>query len=229
MKLQDISVSPIVTPPKGELSDQSLCTCCFCEKSTMLSFVSRRMCEKLSKGGQFFCQFCLRHGHNQKNARNTLILSFRSVIGHYYLTHYRKQGKIAKTMYLSQIEDFIKAHAEAGLTNPVFSYDPESYLWFVDFEKVGTGNRRQPIDGVKKTLISILACFNVVDNCPGLRMTALYKKYEEAIEIFYSQRNRPPDKKILSPTLIGCGVVETKECPYEKTREFSSADLIRQP
>jgi hypothetical protein len=152
------------------------------------------------------------------------MMTYRSIIGYYYYAFYKKPQK--KVMWLSQIKEYVESHQKAGLQNPIFKYDPESMLWFVDFSKVGTGRRQLPLEEVYKTVISTLASFNLYDTCPHIRMHKLYDKYREAIEIFYKQRSRPADKKILNPTLIGIGLAENKDCPFDKPKEFSLRDMV---
>jgi hypothetical protein len=108
----------------------------------------------------------------------------------------------------------------------VFNYDPESFLWFIDFEKVGTMGRKIPIEEVHKTIANILSCFNLYETVPGFQMYKFFDKYKEAIDVFYSQRSRPEGHKILCPTFKACGVFETKDLPFEKTREFTPKDMV---
>ncbi len=128
-------------------------------------------------------------------------------------------------MFLSQIQDLIDAHENAGLTNPAFKYDRDSFLWFINFEKVGATGKKIPVDEVHKTIANILLCFNLAENIPHFRMSKFYEKYKEAVVDFYTKRLRPPDKKILQPTFLSCGVTDTKELPLEKTREFTPQEM----
>lgn len=231
MKTQQVSVSPIDEDLSSGLSEQVVCTCSFCGKSSKYPSVSRKMCEKLSRESDFFCHFCQRAGHYSRGARHTLILSFRGVIGWYYYTCYKKPiggnyYNSKRVLFMSEIENYIGAHAQAGLMHPLFRYDEESFLWFVDFQKIGRAQRELPVETVKETVLSILASFNIWDHVPGVKLQKLGQKYTEAIDVFYTHRQRPPDRRILSPTLAGCGVTEPKECPFEKTREFSRALLV---
>jgi hypothetical protein len=226
MKVQQVSVNPIDEDLSGGLSEQVVCSCTFCGKSSKYPSVSRGMCEKLSRERDFFCHFCLRSGHFARSARHTLILSFRGIIGWYYYLGYKKTANYKRSLYLSEINEYIKEHAHAGLMNPLFRYDDESLLWFIDFEKVGTAKRKLPLEAIKQTAVSVLASFNLWEHIPGVRLHKLAEKYTEAIDVFYTHRTRPPERRILSPTLAGCGVVEAKECPFEKTREFSRALMV---
>jgi len=213
-------------PIKNDLSEKVYYACTFCEKTIGLYNESRSICEKLSGANVFYCPFCLRHGHNTKANKNVMALTFRSIAGYYHNVFHLGQKK---TMFLAEIEDYIKAHAEVGLLNPLFSYDPDSMNWFIDFSKVGRGRKKVKIHSVLKTISNILACFNLSKHLPGIRMHKLYKKYEEAIVKFHTQRYRPAGKKLLIPTLGGCIThqVHDKNFDMEDTKVFSSCDFLQ--
>lgn len=223
VKIQQVVVATAPADLDAAVEEGVLFHCGFCGKGALVSATSRRMCERLSRPQDTYCRFCLRHGLHRKNNRHTLIMSFRSVIGYFYLNHYKAKSKL---MYVSQVRDFVEAHEGAGMTNPVFNYDRESFLWFVDFERVGSTGRRVPVDDVLKTVANIMACFNLFETVPGLRMHKFFQKYKEAVDLFYRQRLRPEGKKILCPTFQGCGVVESKDLPFDRTREFLPQDLV---
>lgn len=125
-------------------------------------------------------------------------------------------------MWLSEISDYIKAHEQAGLQNPVFHYDPETYLWFVDFSKVGNGRKKIEIEDVLKTVMNILTCFNLYEYANG-GMHSFYNKYRDAIVKFHEQRYRPEDRPFLIPTL------QMRDLPkgitVEDTRAFTSHSM----
>ena len=108
--------------------------------------------------------------------------------------------------------------------NPVFDYDPDTYLWFVDFNRVGNSKRRLPLEDVLKTVVDILACFNLSENVPGLSMSTFYGKYKEAITNFYERRYRPTDKRMLIPTFSGC-LAQAANNQFEKSRNFTASEL----
>lgn len=219
---QNVKLIPIDNQPEGELAEKIYYECGFCGKTTGLWSETRRICEKLS-GDAFYCVSCLRNGFNNNNNSHILIMSFRGIIGYYYYGLYRSDRKI----WVSEIEDNIKSHVKAGLQNPVFHYDPESLLWFVDFSKVGRGRKQIKIREVMKTISSILSCFNLLDHLPQASLHRLYEKYEDAISKFYTQRFRPNGKRELIPTLSGCGVYEHgKKFNMDDTRNFLPEKLI---
>jgi hypothetical protein len=220
---EKISISKIILNPlpetsSGELCEKIYCKCNFCEKSCEVFTDHSSSINKLSGEGNFYCSFCLRHNFHTKNNKNVLILSFRSIVAQYYYQHYLNQGAI----YISEIEDFIESHQKAGLVNPCFSYDPETMLWFIDFAKVGNTKKKIPIEEIYKTVLSILLSFNLSEVSRGVSLSSMYIKYKDAIELFYTHRRRPENKKMLIPTL-GVNLSQTKN--FERIRNFILKDL----
>lgn len=224
MKIQQINISGFSNDLDQAFNARAHLLCEFCGKSTTISPLSRILVDKLSKKNLDFCSFCIRNDLTSRNNRHTLILSFRSVFGYLYYHDYKIKKK---TLFFSQLEDLISSHEKAGLTNPVFKYDPETFLWFINFEKVGATGRKIPVVEVHKTILNILACFNLYETVTNFRLHLFYKKYAEAIDDFYKKRSRPVGKTILSPTFHQCGVIETKDLPLEKTREFNPKDMVK--
>lgn len=225
MQKKDIKLNLIAGSESTELDSKIYLECDFCQKLVCLYPHYRQLYEKISHD-RFFCAYCLQNNLNTRGNRNILIASFRGIIGYYDLVLCRHERKLFK----SEIEDIIYSHAKAGLLNPAFRYDPESLLWFIDFNKIGHGARKVPVKEVLKTVINILLCFNF-HRLQGLRNNDVYLKFEEAILKFYSDRYRPPGKKILCPTLIGCGywsnVHNEKSFNSQALTSFTSADLRR--
>ena len=125
-------------------------------------------------------------------------------------------------MYYAEIMEYVNTHAQVGLQNPVFYYDPETFIWFVDFSRVGRGKGKIRYEDVLKTLSNILVCFNLPLHMSNVRMAEVYEKYREAIDRFYSQRSRPFGKKLLVPTLAGCGIYENHQnFNVDDTRNFT--------
>lgn len=207
----------------GELSDKIFRKCHFCEKTCEVFGNQYKTINNLSGPGNFYCSFCLRHGLNSKGNRNFLILSFRSIIGYFYFKNYIQQN--GKRMWLSEIEDFIESHRQAGLVNPLFLYDSETMLWFVDFSRVGNSKKKISVEEIIKTIVSILASFNLSETVPGIDMSSLFLKYKDAVETFYHKRFRPSDRKMLIPTFSNTGSFESKSCNLDKLRNFILDDL----
>lgn len=223
MKVQQISVSPKKNITSN-LADQMFCTCSFCGKTTMYSSLYKQMCEKLSKPKYFFCQFCLRNELYTKSNCHILGLSFKNIIEYYYILGYKKNAMKRKITF-SEINDIVERHTKIGLMNPVFKYDEESLLWFVDFRKIGSTNRKIPIQDVHNTIILILSCFNFWEYLPEIRTSKIFLKYKEAIDIFYSKRKRPEGKPFLIPTLSNCGTIAAKEVGFQNTKDFCKNNL----
>lgn len=186
-----------IPPANDGLSDSFYKKCYFCEKDCHSQSINKNITERLS--ARFHCHFCLRKGYHVKNNRNILMLSFRSIIGHFYYTNYLTITA-GRKMYLSDIEDYIESHKKAGLFNPVFDYDPESFIWFVDFDKVGES--KCTIEIILQTVVSILSCFNLTRMVPGVSTATLFRKYKDAIMTFYQTRRRLVTRRILSPSLL---------------------------
>ena len=200
IQAKQVEIVPIEENLDGELGKEVYYECNFCSKRTALPAFTRGLCEKLSE--DYYCNFCLRHHFHTRNNKNILLLTFRNVFDHYYQEFYFNPIPVTKRMYLTEIQEYIKSHTAAGLLNPVFSYDPETFLWFIDFSRVGRGNKKLKLNDVLKTIINILACFNLKSNLPSCSIHGFYEKYWSAIEKFYTARYRPSDKRILSPSLI---------------------------
>lgn len=224
-----VQIKPIAQDENGELSDKVLRKCCFCEKKCTVFPVNKQLLTKLSGPDAFYCDFCLRHNFNSKNNRNIMILTFRSIIGYFYYQNYllidRGNAPNVRRTWVSEIEDYIEYHREAGECNPIFVYDPETLLWFVDFSKVGDTRRKVPLDEVLKTVMNILLCFNLYETVPGVNINQFFQKYKDAITNFYEKRHRPEKRRILSPTFMHCGIYESKTVTFAKMREFVLDDV----
>jgi len=222
MHQNDVKLNIIKENLNGELSEIIHYECSFCLKTTKLHTSQRKLCEKLS-GESFFCNHCIRNGFNNKNNRNVLILSFRSIIGFYHQILYLGNKKL----YFSQINDFVESHIETGLINPAFEYDHDSFLWFVDFSKVGRGRKKISVKEILKTTANILTCFNLNLLIDNFDSSKLYSKYEEAIVKFYQQRYRPENRKLLIPTLNECGgICNQKQIDHEHFRNFLTSNFF---
>ena len=200
--------------------------CNFCGKVCMFHGDLKKCCERVVGPNHLYCHFCIRNDLYQRYAKNTLILTFRGVIGYYYYCfHACKQP----AMWITDLHDYIELHIRLGVQNPIFRYDPESFLWFIDFSKVGTGRRKMPVEYILQTVVEILAGFNLYENVRECSPFKMYDKYREAIMDFYHHRKRPPEQKILAPTLVGTGIPHEstfnvdKAIPVHLLRNFSPA------
>ena len=231
MKLQKLSVSQIHLEPlpptiSGELSDVFIRYCSFCRKKCHSNEANRPICEQMSGDSGYYCSSCLRYGFHTKNRKDILILSFRAIIA--WLYYYKYVNKTCGQMWLTEIEDCIDSHRQTGLNNPAFSYDPDTYLWFINFAQVGGGKKRQTIEDVYRTIVNILACFNLNNYVPGVDTTELFQKYKKSIEEFYQKRQRPKNRYMLIPTFSGCGALNNIDrIPSNKLRSFDAQILDR--
>ena len=204
---------------KKQGGDEQICyNCSFCGKLVALDVDHRKMCERVS-GEKFFCPSCLRHGFDTRANRDVLVLTFRGVIGYIYYAHYcSTDGELT----LAELRDKIWAHQHAGLRNPVFSYDPETYLWFVNFAKVGVGRKKIDLDDVLTTVADMAVSFEFNEVPTG----EIVPRFEKAIRKFYEQRFRPPDQRMLCPTFSGIANDLPEGCTMDMTRSFTPAQLF---
>jgi hypothetical protein len=187
----------------SELSDTFYHTCMFCEKLVKVSSHNFESCRRLG-GGKFFCPICLRNNFHHRSSKNVLILSYRGIFGQYYLQNYlEEEAGSPNKLWASEIKHMICNHESLGLRCPVFSYDPSTYLWFVDFNKIGSDARKAPIDDIQSTVMCMLACFRLSKIYGQYALEDMWAKFEKAIKLFYEKRQRPEDRRMLIPTLKG--------------------------
>jgi hypothetical protein len=213
----------------SDLSDVITSTCFFCDRIVDVSATNFEACKNLAHG-RFHCPFCIRHNLHTKNNKNVLILTFKAVIGFYYHIFY----KMYRTMWLGQIVEYIDRHRYAGLLNPLFVYDEDNFMWFVDFNRVGKTKHKMPLSEVKNTVKEIIESFNLKTHVQYFNTNNFYDKYEKAIDIYYQQRQRPTDKKILAPTLKDCGGNVAHNIDHESMKNvalhfFFNSSLTQSP
>lgn len=211
IELQDQSVLDDGNQPLSDGSTNTFRQCDFCNKETIIFEQNQDLLERLSGGRGFYCLFCLNHDFHTKKSRHILQLTFRSIIAYLYETCY--SGKSPKLYYV-QIKELIDYHEKIGRLNPVFSYDSETYCWYVDFSKVGKSSSKIPLRDVIRTVNEIISAFNPYEYIKDFKSSKLTEKYEEAIIQFYQKRSRPDGKRLLAPTLIHCAC-DTKEIPMQ--------------
>jgi hypothetical protein len=177
--------------------------CYFCKKEILLYRRVDRIIEDYLRSGEFYCAFCLRHEFDTKKNKDVLILSYRAIIAHLYHACYLCKDP---TLYVSQIKDMIDDHVQCGLLNPVFTYDPDTYCWFIDFRRVGelTNRRKVLLDEVINTAHDMLSCFNLYDYIKDFKGHKLSAKFDDALVEFYKRRYRPEGRKSLIPTMATC-------------------------
>ena len=208
-----------------ELSEHIHYSCCFCGKQVGMLPMIRKWCERLS-GQRFYCPFCLRHNMHTKANKHILIMSFRSVFAYYYYAKY--VSVVKRNLWLSEITDIIDSHWDAGIQNPVFTYDPDSFLWFIDFSKVGKGRKKVRASEVLKTIQNQILCLNLPHHITSIKMGKFYHKFETAVEKFSQERYRPTNKRFLIPTLKDCGGYESnKKFTFDDSRGFIPDNMYR--
>jgi hypothetical protein len=215
--VSQVALEKLTSSLSGELSDLFIRQCGFCCKKIDSNFTAYSICQKMSGEEAFYCSFCLRNGFNHKGKKDVLILSFRAIFAHFYYSFYLNPTA-DKKMWLMEINDYIEAHKKAGLTNPAFEYDDETFLWFIDFNKIGNSKKRIFVQEIYKTILNILMTFNFYENIPDMILHVFFQKYKNAIDEFYARRFRPENKFMLIPTLSNCGV--QNRISSDKSRNF---------
>jgi len=214
---QNIRLIPIDPEDKhsGALAKNVHCKCEFCNKTSLFDSFSIEICERMS-GNSFYCPFCLRNGYDKKNNKHILILSFKAIYAHWFYKLHKGRNEI----WLSEIKDQLKKHEAVGLMNPAFNYDPETFLWFIDFSKVGKG-KRVKLSEVLFTVDSMMPCFGLEKHVSLNSIKLLRDKYRDAIEKFHSKRYRPKNRPQLIPTLSLAGQSKSSS----SLRNFSMDNL----
>jgi len=176
--------------------------CNFCEQEMQIT--NKEILNRLNPPGTFHCAYCLRNSLHTRKAKETMVLSFRAIFGYFYYELFL----LAKTpaMYASEIDDYLDLHAEIGKRNPLFDYNENNCLWFVDFTRVGNSKKKLPVRHVYRTIVEILAGLNLTYNVKDVKLHLIYQKYQEAVQKFYESRYRPEGQKLCIPTLKNCGI-----------------------
>jgi len=222
-------VNEIDIEKKEISSDEHLCEdfmffCRFCSKKIKSTSKYNNINKVLVRSNSYYCPFCIRNQFYTKRKKHILQLSFRGIIGYLYWKYYRAKDK---KLYLNEIKDMISDHEKVGLQNPAFNYDPDTLIWFVDFSLVGPNKRQLDIEEINRTIVNILACFNLSEIITIPMNHKLFEKYKEAIDLFYQKRQRPENKRLLVPTFAGCGGVMATQFDYEnKCRKFLPDQLV---
>lgn len=207
-------------PTGNELSDSFYRNCTFCDKFMRVTSINFDSCSNI--GGNSYCPFCLRHNFHYKDNHNILIFSFRGIIGYYYHRLYKcKPHK----MWVSQIESQIEKHALIGLNNPALSFDPQTLLWFANFNKIGVDKYKAPFDEVMLIIKNMFDVFEVKERISVRANDELWERFDKAINMFYRQRKRPKDRKMLIPTMAKILTADSDEF-YEQTRKFDQTHLL---
>lgn len=219
MELNHVKIVKIKEDFGSNLSGRYYNTCTFCGKLVEVSDINFKSYENLSPKN-FHCSHCLRHDYHI-NSKNVLVVSYRGIIGFYYYKFYASSNR---KLFISQIQDLIEAHVEVGLSNPVFTYDPDTFLWFVDFSKIGNQSNKAPYSEVCETFKSIFNQFDVQIYCSVYQSNQIWSKFYKAIDSYHKTKKRPKDRKMLIPTFHE--IFYESDIFFEKTRNFLKSDIV---
>lgn len=222
LKKYAVSAELIKKDAGGELSNIFYHTCMFCEKLVRVSSHNFESCRNLG-GGKFYCPFCLRNNFHHRSSKNVLMFSYRGIFGQFYEQNYMELDPDApKRLWISDIKQMISNHEILGMRCPMLSYDPTTYLWFADFNKVGSNPRKAPFLEVQAAVMGILTCFHLSKIYGQYALEDVWDKFDKALTLFYEQRKRPEGRRMLIPTLHG---VVHNQGAEKSARDFIPAML----
>lgn len=216
MQKYEVEVDLIET---NQLSEFVSKNCFFCHKLVKSDCESFKTIHNMT-GNRFFCPFCIRNNFHHRSNRNILAMSYRGIFGFYYYRMYLNNKKNHRKLWWSEINSMIENHIKIGISNPVFIYDPETFMWFIDFNKVGSKKRKLPYHSVKKTAKQILESFRMEETTKYHQIEKrVWQKFEKSLDIYHAKRQRPKDRRFLIPTLSQILATERQRF-FERTREF---------
>lgn len=219
--LNDLSVSVLKKPSIG-IGDKLLYRCGFCSKRIVVdNTLSYLYTKRFSNEGKVYCNNCIRLRLNTKLEQDTLLFSLRAIPGFYFNNFFMKDAG-GKKVYLSTIKEYMEMEQTVGLTCPVFSYDPETAFWFIDFSRIGRDGQKIRLKEVKKVIIKMICCYNLYYHIQSFKSSDLWDKLNKAIDAYYMNRERPSGIRLLAPTLKGCMPVHAspKDYVYDQDRNF---------
>lgn len=219
MLIHDVEVTPIQLDVGQELTDSFYRNCVFCEKLIKITPLNFKSLTNIGNGE--YCPFCLRHEFHHRDSHNILAFSFRGILGYYYYRLYRTR---VPKIYESQIENIIEKQALIGLQSPVLSFDPGTFLWFADFNMIGTDKHKAPyeeIETIIRRMYNELGLFTYW----AASTEAVWDKFQKAIHTFYQKRKRPKDRRMLIPTLYDLMRNEDEDF-WDQTRDFNRTCLV---
>lgn len=221
MHIKDVQLEKIPNTSKNEISETHYRMCNFCDKTIRISGDNMNVCVRMS-GKKFYCPFCIRNNFHHRTSKHVLIMSYRAIFAYYY---YRLYNYSSRELYYSQLEKIIDRHCQIGLLNPVLSYDPSTFLWFVDFGKVGSDATKASLHEVKATAAKVLASTEIKKHVSSFAEESIWEKFDKAITNFYKNRQRPKDRKMLIPTFYKIIHNESEEF-HDCTRDFVKSHMI---
>lgn len=216
--IKDVSISQKIKPDDKIIMDNFETICAICQTPIKYNLKKNPIHYHLSKE-QHTCIFCTKHQFI-KRKQHILVLSFRAIIAYYYQFIYCKNFSNYHHLSLYEIHKIIKNHYKTGIQNPLFYYEQENMLWFIDFSHITTK------DAYNITLGHVKKIYNQmrVKTLVGPQVyKEMWEKYRKAIDEFYKTRNRPEDRKLLIPTFYD---VISKSNQIYNTRNFRFSSLI---
>lgn len=169
---------PVTCKLNDQISDNYVRTCVFCDKEVEINKENICKIPNNMQNDLFYCSFCYKNNFHQKN--NFFIFSLRSIIQNYYEHFYCKSHN--RSVWLSQIQEMIELHKEAGLSNYAFDYDDESFNWFLDLSKI----EEKDMQEIYKTVVDMLICFNLW-YC-GIDAAVIYNNLKSALNEAWSEK-----------------------------------------
>jgi hypothetical protein len=143
------------------------------------------------------------------------------VFAYLYYELYLPQQQV----HFSEIEDLIELHFEVGNANPLFSYDPDTMMWYIDYARVGGHRHWLKSSEVMETVSSIVKVLSLTTLFGDIQCSKFESKYCSAIENFKPSKTR----RFVIPTLRDCGVPDPKGQNWEKHRDFVRSNMTIRP
>jgi hypothetical protein len=182
---------PVNSKINGEISDEFVKVCLFCDKEVLISQSNLRKMPRSLVENDFFCRFC----NLRKNSLPaTFAFSLKALIHHYHESFYLKGSQL----WASQIEDMVEQHRISGLKNSSMDYDDESFNWFVDSSLVGDGEEKVGVDEVYKSIIEMISCFNMWNF--GIDQLLIFRQIKDAMSSFHGWSGDSPMVFMPSPS-----------------------------
>ncbi len=162
-------------------------------------------------GKDNYCYSCMRNKYYlPENVKNLVSITYRSLIGYIYYSF------VARTqIYIGDIKEMISDHVVAGMSNPLFSYDPEIYTWFVDMSPVI--EKKVDISQISSTIACQLSALGIAEIFYRGNPHIIYKKIIDSL--------LNGEKSIMPmPTDGGC-CIEDRGIPKDYLIEFIPSHL----
>lgn len=150
-------------------------------------------------------------------------MSYRGIIAHYYYQRYMWPNHSNDLRYYSEIKRMVDWHMYVGCSFPSFRYDPDTFLWFLDFRQIGKGKNQVGFEAVVAKTHEMLECFQITDWIDSHRQQSMKTKYDLALKEYYIKRKRPAKRRILVPTIGGTFKASDNEA--NRDRSFT-ADMF---